>query len=65
MTTFTTDDRIQAEVMYETIKKQELKMYELERLVDFWKLKCEFLEKEVKDLHDYLLKIREGVIKYE
>lgn len=57
MTTFTTGDRIQSE-MYETIRDQKVKIYDLERLVDFWKLKCETLEDEVKTLHEHLMRSR-------
>lgn len=57
MTTFTSDDRIQAE-MYATIRNQQVKINDLERLVNFWKLKCETLEDEVRALHEYLAKNR-------
>lgn len=57
MSTFTTEDRIQAE-MYETIRSQAVKINELERLVDFWKLKCETMEEEVRALHEHLMKAR-------
>ena len=57
MSTFTTDDRIQAE-MYDTIRHQQVKMNELSKLVDFYKLKCESLEEEVRIVHEHLMRIR-------
>lgn len=57
MSTFTTDDRIQAE-MYEEIRSQKVEINDLERLVDFWKMKCETLEDEVRALHEHLMRAR-------
>jgi hypothetical protein len=49
MTTFTSEDRMYAQ-MYEELKQLQLQVYDLKNQIQFWKIKAESLEAQLNQL---------------